>query len=288
MNCDLPTTGIDIWPFVGIGLLLLLGGIIAVGFARRRKAPIIGALAIALLAIGSLTLAPSQSAQAAGGGCPVANPDTNTVTVNVAPNPVTGNVLTNDTDTAGFALDVTNPGASIAMTYGTLTLNADGTYSYDLDNGNATVSALQAGDPSLTDVYNYTIADTHGGTSASTLTITINGSNHPPVANPDTNQIDADASPDTVNGNVLTNDTDPDGDTLTVTSYDSNLAYGSITIAADGTYTYTLNESDPDVINEPLGSDLTDQLTYSISDGHGGTASSTLTITIHGTEEPIG
>jgi hypothetical protein len=53
-----------------------------------------------IVAVGGLTLAPAQSASAAG-GCPVAVPDVNSVTVDTLPNPVTGNVLTNDSDPGG-------------------------------------------------------------------------------------------------------------------------------------------------------------------------------------------
>jgi VCBS repeat-containing protein len=286
VNCGLPTTGIDIWPYIAIGLLLLLGGVIAIAVARRSKAPIIAAIAIALLAVGGLTLAPAQSALAAG-GCPVAVPDVNSVTVDTAPNPVTGNVLTNDTDPGGFALTVTNPGGAIAMTYGQLTLAADGSYSYELDNADPTVNDLQLGH-SLTDVFTYDISDGHGGTASTTLTITIHGSNRPPVANPDVNSINADATPATVTGNTLTNDTDPDSNTLTVTTTANMVgSYGSLVILSDGDYTYTLNEGDPTVSGLLIGATLTDTFHYSISDGHGGTASSTVTITINGTFENI-
>ena len=42
---------------------------------------------------------------------------------------------------------------------GTITLNADGTYSYSIDNTNAAVQALKAGD-TLLDVFTYTVTDT--------------------------------------------------------------------------------------------------------------------------------
>jgi len=285
-GCTLPTTGIDIWPFVGIGLLLLLGGVVAIAIARRKVAPIIAAAAVALLAIGGLTLAPAGTASAA---CPppIARADANSVTANTAPNPVTGNVLTNDSDPDGFAIHVTNGGGAIAMTFGTLSLGSNGVYSYDLNNGNTTVNDLLVGN-TLTDVYHYSIADTQGGTASTTLTITIHGSNHNPVANPDTNTIDADATPDTVTGNVLTNDTDADGDSLTVTTISPMIGtFGSLLIGAGGAYTYVLDETNTTVENEPLGSSLTDVFNYSISDGRGGTATSTVTITINGTFEII-
>jgi VCBS repeat-containing protein len=67
-----------------------------------------------------------------------------------------------------------NVGSAVAGQYGALTLNADGSYSYAVDNANRTVNALKDGD-TLTEVYTYTITDADGDTSSTTLTITIHG-----------------------------------------------------------------------------------------------------------------
>lgn len=53
-------------------------------------------------------------------------------------------------------------------------LNADGSYTYTLDNNNAVVNALKDGE-TLTEVVSYTITDSDGDTSNTTLTITVNG-----------------------------------------------------------------------------------------------------------------
>jgi surface adhesion protein len=58
--------------------------------------------------------------------------------------------------------------------YGTFHVNADGTYSYVLDNANARVNVLGKGE-TLTDVLGYSVADPSGATGMSTLTVTING-----------------------------------------------------------------------------------------------------------------
>src|SRR5439155_906882 len=131
--------------------------------------------------------------------------------------------------------------------------------------------------------------------------------NNPPVANPDTNSGDAvtesgvnpgntafpgDAS---ATGNVLTNDTDVDlGDTKTVSLVNGTLAnvgasvvgtYGSVTINANGSYTYTLNNADPDTQGLTQGQIATDQFTYEVKDANGATSSTTLTISITGTND---
>lgn len=67
---------------------------------------------------------------------------------------------------------------------------------------------------------------------------------------------------------------DADGDTLTFTQGELRGDYGTLTINADGTYTYTLNTSAEalQTLNEHKGQTLTDTFPYDVSDGHGGTA----------------
>src|SRR3546814_6151983 len=55
-----------------------------------------------------------------------------------------------------------------------LTLNSDGSYSYVLDNRSQPVQGLSAGE-TLTEIFTYQITDGDGDTSATVLTITING-----------------------------------------------------------------------------------------------------------------
>src|SRR5690554_2802057 len=127
---------------------------------------------------------------------PVAVADENSITEDATPNPVTGNVLTGESaddqsDTqgadgaqvSGVQAGSVAPGdhvadgnLSTAITgqYGSLVLQPDGSYSYQLDNSNTEVNALKDGD-TLEDVFSYTITDNDGDQSTTTLTITING-----------------------------------------------------------------------------------------------------------------
>ena len=65
-----------------------------------------------------------------------------------------------------------------------LTLNADGSYSFDA--GNAAYQHLAQG-ATHDVVANYTVTDEHGATATATLTITLTGTNDAPVAVADTN-----------------------------------------------------------------------------------------------------
>lgn len=217
---------------------------------------------------------------------PLAVADTNSVKEDTAPNPITGNVLTNDSDLDANPLTVTNAG-TFTLSYGIVVVQADGSYTYTLDNSNPAVNALNDGQ-TLTDSFTYNISDGHGGTDSAALTITINGTteNTPPVVEADTNTIQEDATPNTVTGNVLTNDSDLDGHTLSVANAGTvTLTYGSLEINADGSYTYTLDNSNPSINALNNGQHLNDTFTYTASDGHGGTTSSTLTIRIDGTTD---
>ncbi len=70
-----------------------------------------------------------------------------------------------------------NVGNAVAGAYGTLFLNADGSYSYI---ANSAIDALQVGD-NPTDQFTFTIADNHGHTTTSTLTFNITGADDNPV-----------------------------------------------------------------------------------------------------------
>ena len=88
---------------------------------------------------------------------------------------IEGNALTGavaGADGATFAWT-----ADQAGTYGTVTLNEDGTYSYVLDNNNADVKALTGaeGETPLTENFTYTYTDADGDIATGSVKITITG-----------------------------------------------------------------------------------------------------------------
>jgi len=95
---------------------------------------------------------------------------------------VTGNVLANDIQGAdGIASPLTNPG-TYQGTYGTLVLAADGAYTYTLDTTSAAYKALLAGGVAVglaTETFGYSIVDSDGDTSQTTLTINITNPDDP-------------------------------------------------------------------------------------------------------------
>ncbi|MCF2146426.1 FG-GAP-like repeat-containing protein [Desmonostoc muscorum LEGE 12446] len=108
---------------------------------------------------------------------PTATDDTATTNEDTA---VSGNVLTNDSDTdTGDILTVAavngvaaSVGNQITLASGALlTLNADGSYNYNPNGQFESLAVGQTGSDSFT----YTISDGQGGTSDATVTITIDG-----------------------------------------------------------------------------------------------------------------
>ncbi|HEX8573833.1 MAG TPA: Ig-like domain-containing protein [Allosphingosinicella sp.] len=199
---------------------------------------------------------------------PVANDDTASTSEDAS---VSGNVLANDTDVDVETLTVSNPGVYVGA-YGTLTLNADGSYSYA---PNAAAQGLDDGETAQ-DVFSYTASDGTASDSA-TLTVTLNGANDGPVANDDSASTDEDSAG--VSGNVLANDTDVDGEALTVANPGTYVGtYGTLTVAADGSYTYTPGSGAQAL---DVGESAQDVFSYTASDGTD-SDSATLTVTVTG------
>mgnify|MGYP001997836427 CR=1 FL=1 len=247
---------------------------------------------------------------------PVAVADTDAVLVTATVTDTTngaGTVISDDTDLdesssltvtkiqhsgAGSASNVSSGttranGTSSTGTYGTLTIGANGTYSY--------VAGSSAG----TDVFTYTVSDGTASTTT-TLTITVSSNNNAPSAVNDTDSVNEDATVSQTSGSglLVADDTDADSDTLTVshiavtggsnsTVADSSTSasngtsvtgtYGTLTVGEDGSYTYTADQSAADALD--AGDTATDSFTYTISDGKGGTDTATLIITVTGTND---
>ncbi|WP_415776989.1 Ig-like domain-containing protein, partial [Flavobacterium gelidilacus] len=117
-----------------------------------------------------------------------------------ATNPVTIVVLANDFDMEGDTFTIT-PGSVSIPTNGTAILNANGTITYTPNPGFEGQ-----------DTFTYSICDTGTPQACDTATVTVyvNPANttNDVVANDDAVNTDLDTP---VSGNVLTNDTDPEG-----------------------------------------------------------------------------
>jgi len=188
------------------------------------------------------------------------------------------------------------PQTNVSTEHGEFSIDEDGNYSY-------TLTESTAGE-GVTDSFTYTTQDGNGNTVTNTVTITI--TDDAPVAVADGNSITEDATPNPVTGNVITGESSGDqadtqgADDVSVSGVqagtvaagshvaDGGLAttingqYGSLVLQSDGSYSYQLDNSNPDVNALKDGNSLTDTFSYTLTDGDGDQSTTTLTITING------
>nr|WP_320135597.1 Ig-like domain-containing protein [uncultured Amphritea sp.] len=200
-------------------------------------------------------------------------------------------------DDADITLDITpyfnDVDASDTLTYSVtglpagLTINSStGVISGAIDH-----SASQGG---TAGVYSIVVTATDDGGATVTQSFDWTVTNPAPVATADTNSTDENAAQLVVNAanGILNNDTDTDGDTLTVSEVNGAAANVTAAIAGtnggvfvvntDGSYTFTDNG---DFEALAVGQTTTTQVTYTVTDSEGGTDTATLTITVTGTND---
>ncbi len=183
----------------------------------------------------------------------------------------------------GYAVDILGDTAIV----GALLDNekAGSIYVYEVSSGTLTEQEkLTAPDGEAEDRFGSAVAitgsyivagayrDAVGGQSASGSAYVFRqtvDTNTPPQAQDDSFETEQDAAVTTTN--VLVNDTDPDGDTLSISQADSRSAQnGTVVNNGDGTFTYT----------PPADFTGGDSFNYSISDGRGGEGQATVHITV--------
>ncbi|MCZ7628696.1 MAG: cadherin-like domain-containing protein [Microthrixaceae bacterium] len=117
-----------------------------------------------------------------------------------------------------------------------------------------------------TDSFTYLVDDGLGASDNGTVHLTVTPVNDNPVANPDAIDTNQGVPGST---NVLANDSDVDGDTLSISAF-SQGANGTVGCAG-ATCTYT----------PAAGFSGTDSFTYTVSDGKGGSATATVAVTVN-------
>ncbi|MET0588780.1 MAG: tandem-95 repeat protein, partial [Novosphingobium sp.] len=134
----------------------------------------------------------------------------------------------------GFGATAGTVGSPLAGAYGTLTLNADGSYSYTLNNELAAVQGLDGND-TLTEIFSYVLTDGDNDTSPATLTITINGADDEITIN----GLSAQGPDLTVYEDDLSDGTSPNAGALVQTgTFTVNGADGIASIRIQGTETF--------------------------------------------------
>lgn len=226
---------------------------------------------LSLAANGSFTYQPGANYSGsdtftyrASDGTALSNTATVTITVHPVNDPPVAQgqgVQINEDTAIEITLTATDQEGS-ALTYAVVTPPAHGqlsgsapvlTYTPDLNYHGGDSFTFKANDGGL-------------DSNIATVTITISPINDPPDAQDDTASVLENGSVDIT---VLSNDTDVDGDTLTISAYDALTPLGG-TVTCTGTCIYT----------PPANTFGSDSFGYTISDGHGSTDSAAVAISI--------
>ncbi|MDN3222537.1 retention module-containing protein [Pseudomonas nunensis] len=242
---------------------------------------------------------------------PKAVDDSNANTASETLLTLNGNVLTNDVQGADrVATGPVTPG-TFAGTYGTLVLNANGTYTYTLNTTDADFKALHGGGNG-TENFTYTITDSDGDTSTANLVLQIHNNDDPVIIN----GLNVEGGELTVYEKNLSLGSAPDSTQLTqsgsftITALDGvqTLTVGGITVVSGGvaagfpqsiptglgntltitgfdattgvvSYSYTLNgtEAHPTAAG---ANNLPEQFAVTVVDDNGTTANATLDVNV--------
>src|SRR5438128_4188769 len=184
---------------------------------------------------------------------PVAADDAANATEDV---PVTISPLDNDSDVDGDVLTI----ISVSPTNGTAVIV-----------GGTNVVFTPATNFNGTATIGYTISDGNGGTNSALITVTVSAVNDAPVAADDAANTAEDV-PVTIS--PLDNDSDVDGDSLTIISVSPTNGTAVIVGGTNVLFTPAANFNGTATIG------------YSISDGNGGTASALITVTVSPVNDP--
>lgn len=210
---------------------------------------------------------------------------------------ISGNVLGND---SGHDLVVEKIGNQtfsgstprvVDGAYGKLTISADGSWSYAVDTAKPAFETLGKGQH-VTEEFGYTVKNPLGSSSA-TISIRIDGRDEPipPAAVSDTGAVTEDSG-QAATGNVLGNDGGPDlsiakvnGAAVAATGTTKIAGlYGTLTIGADGAWSYALDNKKEAVDVLSANQQMFDVFTYEASNEYGFDIE-TLTIAINGVND---
>ncbi|WP_239499333.1 retention module-containing protein [Pseudomonas putida] len=185
--------------------------------------------------------------------------DSNAATASETQLTLNGNVLTNDVQgadrvTVGENSGPITPGTFVG-TYGTLVLNANGTYTYTLNTSDADFKALHGGGNG-TETFTYTLTDADGDTSTANLVLNIHNNDDGVTIN----GLNVEGGELTVYEKNLSDGSNPDNGaltqsgTFTITAPDGveTLSIGGINVVVGG-----VSAGFPQSITTPLGSTLT-------------------------------
>nr|WP_313512849.1 VCBS domain-containing protein [Pseudomonas sp.] len=197
---------------------------------------------------------------------------------------ITGTLVATDADDS-----VLTWSGSASGTYGQLTVEANGNYTYVVND--AAVNGLNAGQ-SITENFTATVTDPSGATATRTIAITLNGANDNPIitssstaATGSVTEAGASGSGKNIDSGTLTSSDADAGATASWTLASTAGTYGSIAMTSAGTWTYTLDNNSAATQALKQGDSKVETFQATVSDGHGGTATQTITVNVAGAND---
>jgi VCBS repeat len=160
----------------------------------------------------------------------------------------------------------------------------DGAVTYDH------TADIPPGDVPPNDEFTFDLSDSQGeGPTGKVFSVSVRPANDPPTVANDTDTTQQGTSVSIAAPGLLENDSDPNGDSLSVSAVNGTasnvgqqitLTSGALlTVGADGAYSYDPNGAFDDLGAGDTGSD---SFTYAASDGNGGTGQASVSLTIEG------
>jgi VCBS repeat-containing protein len=168
--------------------------------------------------------------------------------------------------------------------YGTLTVNPDGSYTYEVDE--AAVNGLTDGDNPV-DSFTVVVTDPFGASDARTINISLSGTNDTAEVSGDDEGVvieagGGDPGVPTTEGTLLAVDADNPDNRFQPDSDRGSNGYGTFVVDEDGNWSYTLDNDNPEVDALNEGDTLTDTFVVRTEDG----TEAQVTITIRGANDP--
>ena len=172
-------------------------------------------------------------------------------------------------ETGTAALTDVGGGSSVQIegTYGTLTIAANGSYSYAVNTSDTDYLAIPAGQNRV-DQFTYRASDAKGLSDLARLTVTVIGGNSPPTGSPQGNITGTeDVTLSLTNAALTQGYSDVNGDPLTAVNLTADR--GTVTSLGNGNYTLSLPANQSGAV----------VLSYQVTDGNGGSANAQRTVT---------
>lgn len=203
---------------------------------------------------------------------PLAFADAYNATVNTNLSVSAPGVLGNDTGTATLTVaGITSPVCGVATAPfscttaqgGTVSLAADGSFSYDPASGFTGA-----------DTFTYTATNGQSPNDTATVTITVAAASNPPTASDDALTVNEDAGATAVS--VLANDADPDGGPKNIASFTTPTNGSVVGTGPSGAFTGLTYQPNANYCNNPPGTTL-DTFAYTLNGGSVGNVTMTVT-----------